>query len=295
LTSTIETIGRKEAHEYLAESLANRNVRRAHVNDLIGRQLRGEWMTNGDTIRFDSGGNLRDGQHRLMMVANTGIPITVVVVRGISPDAFHTMDTGRGRSLADVFTIEGRDRPTDLAGAVEWVWRYLSNRLSGSRGSHEQMRSFLGDHLDIQQTVVFCSQLAWNNASPSYKPILRATHYLFTRSDRDAANNFTERLVTGLRIDSSDDPVGRLRNQLIGYEKPRKPHPNGVQIFGICVSAWNVFMSQKAQKIAYKLPAKRRPESPAIAGFPKELFLQKQPYLFSPIPEEEEKEGNSES
>lgn len=293
VTCTLETIDRKKAHEYLATSLANRNVRKAHVNDLIGRQLRGEWLTNGDTLRFDSDGNLRDGQHRLMMVTNTGIPITVVVVRGIDPDAFHTMDTGRSRSLADVFTIQGRTRPSDLGGAVEWVWRYLSNRMSGSKGSHEQMCDCLEEHPEIQQTVTFCSHLAWNKSGPSYRPILRATHYLFTRSDKDKANIFTERLVTGYHIEGSDDPIGRLRNQLLTYAKPRQSPPNGVQIFGICVLAWNAFMNGKAAKSAYKRPARTRAESPMIVGFPRELFLQKQPYLFSPIPEEEELEGNN--
>ncbi|GAI59216.1 unnamed protein product [marine sediment metagenome] len=99
MKTEVETIDRETAERYLnLERGNNRPFSPSHLADLIGRQQRGEWVTNGDTIRFDATGQLRDGVHRLRMVKATGISIEVIVARDIAPEAFITMDVGKKRS-----------------------------------------------------------------------------------------------------------------------------------------------------------------------------------------------------
>ena len=125
------------------------------MNILIGRQKRGEWRTNSDSIRFNSDGNLRDGQHRLHMVMLTGIPIDAVVIRGIAPDSFVTMDTGKNRTITEVLSIRKEPNPRFLALALQWSYRYLADPMTGKIESHDLLLSVLEKHPDIHKTVGF--------------------------------------------------------------------------------------------------------------------------------------------
>src|SRR4030042_1787327 len=121
ITCEVETITRELAEEYLKTDKGNnRSLSMPHVAELVGKQKRGEWVTNGDALRFDTKGQLRDGQHRLKMVEHTGIPIEVVVVRGIESGAFSTMDVGKKRSFSDVLGIEREKYPKQLSLTVQF-------------------------------------------------------------------------------------------------------------------------------------------------------------------------------
>lgn len=61
----------------------------------------GSWMFNGDTIRFDTEGNLLDGQHRLAAIRESGIPQDYIVVEGLDPKCSKTIDIGFKRSVED--------------------------------------------------------------------------------------------------------------------------------------------------------------------------------------------------
>lgn len=285
MNTKVETIDRELAERYLdLDRGNNRPFSPSHLTNLIGRQQRGEWVTNGDTIRFDATGQLRDGVHRLRMVKATGIPIEVIVVRDIAPEAFMTMDVGKRRSLGDVLYIEKEANHAQLAGALGWVTRYLSRRMSRSWGiSYEEHLKILAQHPEIRDSVVFYLKLNRPAAAPGWPPVTMGLHFLFSQADATAANDFIERYVTGLNIVESTDPIGVVREQIIKYAiKP--PKPTSELIFALLCKAWNYH--QTGQLIKKKLALPDRKPAPRIAGFPKELFLEGQ--LTFPENEEEE-------
>lgn len=279
ITCKVETIDREMADRYLnLERGNNRPFSPQHLSDLIGRQERGEWVMNGDTIRFDSDGQLRDGQHRLRMVKHTGIPIEVVVVRDIDPKTFVTMDVGKKRSFGDVLYIEKEDNHSQLAVATSWVWRYLNRRLIGHLGSYEQLISVLHDHPQIRDSVSLYKQLNHPLGEPGYPAITVAMHYLFCRVNATVANNFIEKYVSGLHLEEPTDPIGVLRGQVVKYATDPRP-PTGPQIFALLAKAWNYHQAGQPVKKRFKLPDPSK-ASPRIAGFPKELLLESQlPFL----------------
>ena len=286
MKATIETIDKERAQEYIAKIDGNRPISNGYVRWLIGRQRRHEWQTNGDSIKFDKNGVLRDGQHRLMMVMQTGMPIEVVVVREIEPDAFITMDTGKNRNLADVLAINKYQNPRPLADALGWIRRYLTNRmLHVGRMSHEQHLAVLDKHPELQESVVFCIDLGKPKGSPGYRPMIPALHYLFSRIDPSMANDFIERYVKGLHLEE-ESPVAVLRGQVINYATTKvKVKPQGDQIFGLFALAWNAQRKERPQKQSFNLRDRSRTR-PRIDGFPRELFLESQEEL--PLFEEEE-------
>ncbi len=289
MKAAIETIDREAAERYLnLDRTNNRPFSPQHLVDLVARQQRNEWVTNGDTIRFDVSGQLRDGQHRLRMVKQTGIPIEVVVVRDIVPEAFVTMDVGKKRSLGDVLFIEKETNHTQLALALGYVWRYLSRKMTGTSGSYEEHIGVLHEHPEIRDSVAFYLNLDRPISTPSWPAITMSSHYLFSRVEATEANDFIEKYVTGLGLVESTDPIKVLRDQVIKYASvPRKP--NGPQIFSLIARAWNACKADQPVRQKYTLPKEDLKTSPRITGFPKELFLESQlPFLG-----DEEDEGNS--
>lgn len=286
ITCKVETIDREAAERYLnVDRGNNRPFSQNHLANLIGRQVRGEWVTNGDTIRFDTDGQLRDGQHRLRMVKQTGIPIQVVVVRDIDPTAFSTMDVGKKRSLGDVLYIEKEKNHTQLAGTLAWIWRYLTRKMKPmSSGSHEEVRKILVEHPGTRGSVEFYLNLDRPLSTPGWPSITMAIHYLFSRVESTVANDFIEKYVTGLGLAEPTDPIKVLRDQIIKYASdPRKP--SAWQIFMLLCRAWNAHQANQPIKKKYTLP-KVATASPKIIGFPKELFLESQ----LPFEENEEEE-----
>ncbi|MBA7711858.1 hypothetical protein ES703_120825 [subsurface metagenome] len=287
MKTTIETIDKERAQEYIAKIDGNRPVSNGYVRWLIGRQRRGEWQTNGDSIKFDKNGVLRDGQHRLMMVMQTGEPIEVVVVREIDPASFITMDTGRSRNLADILGINKYQSPRPLADALAWVHRYLRNRMTGGgRISHEQNLVVLDKNPELNESVAFYLNLK-KGGRQYFSAITTACHYLFTRIDKPMANDFIDRYVTGVGFDTLTDPVSVLRNQ-VPMEAGKRVKPTGDQFFGLFALAWNARRNGREQRQNFQV-RKKSPIRPKIAGFPKELFLERQEEL--PLFEEEEEDN----
>ncbi|MBA7700992.1 hypothetical protein ES703_109718 [subsurface metagenome] len=280
MKATIETIDREAAERYLnLERGNNRPFSPMHLVDLIGRQQRDEWVTNGDSIRFDVNGQLRDGQHRLRMVKQTGIPIEVIVVRDIVPEAFKTMDVGKKRSLGDVLFIEHETNHAQLGYALGFIWRYLSRKMTGKVGSYEEHFKVLHAHPGIRDSVSFYLNLARPLSTPGWSAITTSSHYLFSQVEATEANDFIEKYVTGLGLVEATDPIKVLHEQVVKYASaPRRP--SAAQIFALIVRAWNACKAGQSVKQKYPLPKENLKTSQKITGFPKELFLESQlPFL----------------
>lgn len=287
MTFELETIDREKAQEYIGKNIGNRPPSKAHLDLLIGRQSRGEWKTNGDSIRFDTEGNLRDGQHRLHMVMLTGTPIEAVVIRNVDPDAFVTMDTGKNRTITDVLSIRKEPNPKYLAWALQWTYRYLADRMTGKIESHDLLISVLERHQGIHKTVTFYSALSQPSGAPGHPDIAMAAHYLFSRVDRNEANDFVERYVTGLRIEEENDAVGRLRGKIISVASKPGQSLTPAQIFRFFVTAWNGKRSGKRFGRTSFTPAQQSAPRPKIDGFPERFFLTSQLVLLGDDEEEE--------
>lgn len=102
MNTQIETIGPELAKTYLKNNTANRNVRRTHVKWLAGMMSRGQWKLTHQGIAFDLAGRLIDGQHRLMAIIEAGVPVELVVTRGVETSGFYVCDLAVGRTAADV-------------------------------------------------------------------------------------------------------------------------------------------------------------------------------------------------
>ena len=102
----VETITPGEARQILEGNENNRRLNMATV-DYYRRQIEnGVWQINGESIKLDDRGYLLDGQHRLLAIVKANKPVTTLVVRGLSSEAFKTIDAGKSRSMSDYLKIE---------------------------------------------------------------------------------------------------------------------------------------------------------------------------------------------
>ena len=141
------------AERYLKRNSVNRNISQSVV-DRYARDMRnGRWEQNGDVIRFDASGSLRDGQHRLTAIVQSGETIKLNVVRGI--DASGHIDSGYKRTDVHNYQIKYNDRT--YTAQVEAILNLLTKAssvaskltLSEKRIAHDYYRREIDEVLSI--------------------------------------------------------------------------------------------------------------------------------------------------
>lgn len=105
LNARVEIITPDIAKEYLKFNAVNRPLNKKTV-DFYAKQMRNkEWKLNGEAICFLRGGALGNGQHRLSAIIQAKIPVKMLVIRNCEEDSFITYDSGRNRTVADIFSL----------------------------------------------------------------------------------------------------------------------------------------------------------------------------------------------
>ena len=107
ITVSFETITPDLARAMLKTNTHNRKTRPVAIGAMARDMQNGQWLVNGDTIRFYDGNVLADGQHRLIACIEADTPFTTLVVRGLPEEAGRTIDQGLKRTAADVLALAG--------------------------------------------------------------------------------------------------------------------------------------------------------------------------------------------
>jgi hypothetical protein len=239
------------AKEYLKANTKNRKVDRFRVNHYAHLLKSGQFMSNGDTIRFDWNGVLIDGQHRLMAIAKTGIAATFIVVKGLNPETFKTIDMGKLRSNSDIFAIEGIKNSTNISSGIG---RYLK-LMKGMNGSRRA--NAVEDSITITDIVEEYNKNpeAWQNlysyaiktskeahASISPAAIIAYTSYFSAKTTSEKANDFFTDYVNNKGI------AGMLYQKLI-FNKISKKKLTTSEIHGLIMKAFYYYAKNKEVKI----------------------------------------------
>lgn len=120
ITSTVETITPQMASEYLNHNIRNRKIRKNAVA-MIARDISmGRFKTTHQGIAFYEDGTLADGQHRLTAIMKAGIPVEIMVTRGLKKDGMSAIDRGTARNVSDIFAM-GNDNNDGVSKAIKCV------------------------------------------------------------------------------------------------------------------------------------------------------------------------------
>lgn len=113
----VETVDPAKAARMLRR-VKNRPIKPALVERYAAEMKRGAWVAGGtDAIAVDRNGFLRNGQHRLWAVIQSGTTLQMLVARNVNPEAFKTMDVGATRQPGDLLGIAADDTGDRSLGA----------------------------------------------------------------------------------------------------------------------------------------------------------------------------------
>lgn len=252
LQARVETITPEKASEMLAHNIGNRPMRRDYVAELVALILRGEFALNGEAIKLAHDGTVLDGQHRLAAIARAGIPVQVLVVRGVDKSAFITIDRGRPRTNADVLGCDGYKNATKLAATVSLVWRYMRGEVHRSfKPTAAQMLEVMSQFPHITESVDFTMVLYRKQDAPviAVPSVVAAIHAIVVQGGtaRDAVEEFFARVVDGVGL-SAESPVLRLRSRLLSVRTGSWKLKRNAE-FAITIKAWNAYALGESLKV----------------------------------------------
>jgi hypothetical protein len=154
------TLTPQRATELLERNMLNRPLSDQHTQRIARQIIGGHWRYNGDTIKISTTGDVLDGQHRLWAIIEANIAVDTVIVYGIEPEAFATIDTVRRlRSGGDTIALSGqRAYRNQIAGALGWLLRYErgvieAHRMPANRIENSDIQIAYGEHPGIERAV----------------------------------------------------------------------------------------------------------------------------------------------
>lgn len=114
-----------KAREILTkQNTRNRSIRQTQVKKLATDILEGRWKLTSQAISIDIDGVLIDGQHRLAAVVQAGKTVQMLFATDCEPDTFDVIDTGLGRTAADVVGLAGGKRASIIAAGIKTTTLY---------------------------------------------------------------------------------------------------------------------------------------------------------------------------
>lgn len=129
MKTELRTITPVLAEYYLSKNTENRKLTNKNIDALVRVLRNGEWVVNGETIKFNVKGQLIDGQHRLWACVISGIPFKSLCVDEVSDLAFMTIDVGAKRTAADILSIGQVNNSNTMAAIVKC---YVESKISHS-------------------------------------------------------------------------------------------------------------------------------------------------------------------
>lgn len=207
------TVTPEDAAQMLEANGSNRPLNEQHVKRIARQITDGKWRFNGDTIKISSTNDILDGQHRLWAIIEAKTPVETIVVRGIEPDAFSTIDTIRKpRSGSDVLALIGvTNQRSTISVGLQWLVRWQRKTLEAYRAPQNKI-----ENSDIETAyrdnpgIARAAERA-NKLRGVFNPGL-LTFFYFVLTNRNP--ELAERLMYTLENPSGigmDDPFFRLR------------------------------------------------------------------------------------
>lgn len=263
------------AKKWLAQNTHNRNLRERVVNGYAADMRDGNWVEDGQSIRFAkgdvvlldkppiTGGALLDGQHRLSAIVKADVAVRMLVVSNLLDSTQETMDTGAKRSLGDVLKLRGEERYVPLAAVLlrVYLWDVEGQRRSmkadRARPTHRQLLQFLEERPELRRSAEIGSRV--RNSVPLSSSSAGLCHWLFSRIDQSDSAFFFARLVDHAGL-VPGDPIYALRRVIENFAKD-KGRVGEEHLTALAIKAWNAYREgRQVQLLTYK-PGGASPEA----------------------------------
>lgn len=244
----------------MAEAMLERNSdeewkNRPHSEKGLARYVKAMhagWKRTGEPVIFSLSGNLLNGQHRLMACVKAGVPFWTVVVFGVEDDAFKYMDVGIARTAAHIFAIENVPNANVSAAAARLLYGYMGSVSWKGQAPDVENSLLLGfyeHHQRIQDSLTPARKLYSDLRVPQRWGAF--LHYICAAKHREQANDFFDKVATGVGLSSKTSPAYRLRKRLIQNATSTSDKLSESTAAAYFIQAWN------AQRSGHAIPSFR--------------------------------------
>lgn len=247
----------------------NRPVSYDTVKFYADQMRRGLWQINGEPIIISDQGDLLNGQHRLYACVEAGVSFRTILVKGITAEAFKTIDQGRKRTAGDIIAIAARHKGENswqagtIAAAagicIEYERGWLKKKgTGGAKVSGQEKLAFVEAHPEL---------LEWTKEARAQKGSLLSGHasiiaavcYLGSKKYEMKAKTFLKAVLSGENLESKS-PALALQHKFLENAKLRLHRWEKIAYTAL---AWNKHVANE-KILILKLP--QDGEVPAIAG-----------------------------
>lgn len=229
------------AKNWLTYNTHNRPIKPAEVAKLVGIIERGEWVLNGDPVRFSKNETLLDGQHRLAAVVESGKTVQMLVIEGLEDETQETMDLGARRSLKDALVLRGLNNASSLAALISYWWRYENGyiRYPTMKPTIAQGLALLEDHPTLPDIQVQARRVLGRFRLSA--AMLGACLYEFESIDSEATERFVEALTTGVDLKEGNAILALRRYLERQQQAGAGSRASGVVTHALFIKAWNAW------------------------------------------------------
>lgn len=228
-------IGVQLASEMKKFLAPNRKLDSKHAKRLADSWLNGEFITSGETIKFNKLGYLFDGQHRIEAIILSGLELEHLVVFGLEPEAQDVTDIGKGRTVADHFVIGGQEEAIVLAAAARFILCLRNGPCFGFKSTPQSAEAIIAQLPYIHDAVHLAKQYKLKTLIGQGAAAGLLT--LMAQKDQALAEQFWHQVGSGEGL-VRDTPVFNLRQKLIENATSNKKVRTPV-LYALVIKAWN--------------------------------------------------------
>jgi len=217
-----------------------------------GRLMKsGAWGHKGcgtcEPIIFSDKGRILSAQHRLYGALLEGATFRALVVFGEPDENFAYIDQGRRRTAADVFSINGVPNYLMAAATTRWLMSYeRGGANSGDDGARidasnqEAYEAYLGLP-ELQESIKRAGLRFAADRLPA-PAVAVGVHYLCAQKSRRAADEYFEKIATGVGFLNSGEPAKKVRDFLTRQDAGRITRK---EVAAVLVQGWNAVRTNK--------------------------------------------------
>ena len=250
ITAKIENVTPEMAAQWLeTHNTGNRSIRLAHVTRLASDMSDGNWVaSNGESIKFDIDGRLVDGQHRLSACVLANIPISCLVVRGVAPDCYATIDIGRQKNTSDFLAANAFKNATLMASTAKLLALHQDGNLANMKDGKVSPTTARVLQI-IEDNPTLTDSAAWTHGNPVSKLLTVSfaclIHYVATQQGHSAAvSAFLDRIGNGLGL-RDYEPVYHLRKFLLAHKSAKRKAAQPF-VLALAIKAWIYAKNEKS-------------------------------------------------
>jgi hypothetical protein len=239
------------AKELLESNVCNRRVNRHIVSQYANDMSTGQWkIDTAECIKISKTKIILDGQHRLLAIIKSNIPVFFHIAFDVEDNVFDVLDTGKIRNSTDIFKIKGIQKENTIPSIIITYNQIVINKyyvLQGNeKNTSQQLLKQYYENPEFWQNVARISHNYYLSFAKIIIPsIIGGFYAYFVKSDKDLADSFFSQLCTGSNI--TNNTILLLRNKLIQDKVSVKKMQKLTKIIFI-IKTWNAFVINKELK-----------------------------------------------